>query len=184
MLRRLALALTLGFLSWSSQAATLEFRPDGDYVWQGNYIDIDVVAGLDDGEQIGAYSMAITWDHTFLEFAGITFDQFLGGPSGSVSVYDDGIGALVVQETAQGPLTAQDGQDEIRLFSFRLLAAAIGSGPLQFGAATLKDAGDNTLPLTAFNTTLTTVPGPATGLLLGSALALAGAHMRRRRKAT
>jgi hypothetical protein len=181
MLRHCALALTLGVLSWSAEAATLEFRPNGDYVWTGNYIDIDVVATLEGAEQVGSYGLAITWDFSYLEFAGITFDEFLGGPSGSVQVYDDGIGALVVTETAQGPLSSQDGQDEIRLFSFKLLAAAIGTGPLQFGSATLKDAGANTLPLTAFNTTLTTVPGPATGLLLGSALALAGARVRRRR---
>lgn len=182
MLRQPALPLLLGLLAMPAQSAILEFRPSEDYVWTGTPVAIDVVATLAPGERVGAYGLAITWNYNWHEFAGIEFGPFLGGPGGSTQAYDDGIGALVVNEQANAGVAAQDGLDEIRLFTFTLYAAAIGNSALDFSAVTLRDAGGQPLDVLAIDGSLTSVPGPATGLLLGSGLAVAGRWARRRRQ--
>jgi len=178
---RSAVAAVLALAGLAAQAATVEVRPTADYVWTGNVVPIDVVVRLDDGERLGSYAMAITWQPAWLSFNSLSFDGFLGGPANADQAYVFGISSVIVNETALAGTAAQDGHTEFRLFRFVLNANAIGVSPLEFVSAQLFDADGAPLSVVALDSTLTTVPGPATGALLASALGLAGTRLRRRR---
>ena len=174
---RSAVAAVLALAGLAAQAATVEVRPTADYVWTGNIVAIDVFARLETGESLASYGMAITWQPAWLSFNSLDLDGVLGGPANSAY----GLSSVMVSETAPAGTAVQGGQAEFRLFRFTLNADAIGVSPLEFGSAQLFDADGAPLSVVALNSTLTTVPGPATGALLASALGLAGTRLRRRR---
>lgn len=177
---RAATAALVALASLPASAATVELRPDGDYVWVGNFVNVDVIARPDPGERIASYGMAVIWQPAWLSFGSATFDQFLGGPVNASQVFATGISSIIASETALAGTGAQAGQAEFRLFRFSLLVTGIGFSPLEIGSAQLFDADGAPLPVTILNSSLTTVPGPASGVLLASALGAIAARVRRR----
>jgi hypothetical protein len=175
-----ALAVLPGLASIPAAAATIEVRPQGDYVAKGNLVNIDVIARLDAGERIASYGMAVIWQPAWLAFQSLTIDQFLGGPDNSTQVSAFGLSSVIVSETALAGTDAQSGLSEFRLFRFSLLVTALGVSPLEVGSAQLFDPSGAALPVVIINSSLTTVPVPAAAVLLASALAVAGGGMRRR----
>lgn len=182
-----------GGASFAANAITLDFDPTAPAVTSGNQVTVDIIASDLMGELIAVYDLDVNWDPAILSLASVDFDMFLGGPLDAIQLDTPMVGMVNTFELSfllgADLAMLQDGVTPFRLFSLTFDTLMVGNSALSFNLFNMgDDLGAPLQPdvsaqaLVEVLAPSTTVPLPATSLLLLSGLLLNGVRQRRNNK--
>jgi len=192
MKKALFLALLLGFVvffSLSALAITIGFEPASQIVPVGELVSVDlVISGLGDYSEpsLGSFDLNITYDTAILDFTGYTLGSYLGDISLWEAV-DDSWGETTpgTINLAEVSLLSVSELDALQPSSFPLATLTfdtltIGTSSLDISITALADAYGDPLSADVQSGNISSVPAPATFILIG--FGLGGIGILRRKK--
>ena len=196
MKKALFLAVVLGFVvffSISALAITIGFEPVSQEVVVGDLASVNlVISGLGDYSEpsLGTFDLDIHFDPAILAFDSATFgDPVLGD---QLDIWGLGLNPMGASVTSPGVLdiweVSLDTADDLNNFqagSFTLATLTfstltVGTSPLEIIIDSLGDAYGNPLSADVQSGNISSVPAPATFILLG--FGLGGIGILRRKK--